>query len=212
LILTLTYQTIIIVALLSFSFGPAFFALINTGIKYGYKTGSLLAIGVVLSDFIVCMLVIYLVYYGKTNYIHEEKNKRFMGIIAGVLLIVFGSFHFKKPVRSSDATIDLVKPTTLSMIIKGFFLNSLNPAVYVLWLSNVTIISETLNNSIIKMVLYFSITLGLVLLVEFSKVSAANKLKQLLTERKMYIINIITGSLLGIFGLILIYKHYFDVS
>ena len=195
--------------LLTFSFGPAFFALINTGIKHGYKTGSLLAIGVVASDFILCMLIIFLVHLGATNLIHDEKNQRFMGILAGVLLIIFGAFYFKRPVEKSNETIEIKTPSASVMLLKGFFLNSLNPAVWLLWLGNVTAVSKTLNYSIIKMFIYFSVTLGIVLLVELGKVQAANKLNQLLTDKIMHSINVITGISLIIFGLALIYNHYF---
>ena len=61
------------------------------------------------------------------------------------------------------------------------------------------------------MIIYFGITLGLVLLVELGKVSAANKLKQVLTQKTMRTINIITGTLLMMFGLILIYNHFFNL-
>ncbi len=209
MILSLISQTIIIVLLLTFSFGPAFFALINTGIKHGYRTGSLLAIGVVASDFMVCLLIILLVHLGLTNLIHDEKTQRFMGILAGVLLIIFGAFYFKRPVQKSEESVEIKTPSTLSMLLKGFFLNSLNPAVWLLWLGNVTAVSNTLDYSIIKMLIYFSITLGLVLLVEFGKVSAANKLKQVLTDKLMHTVNVITGFLLVAFGLGLIYNHYF---
>ncbi len=211
MILSLIYQTFIIVLLLTFSFGPAFFALINTGIRHGYKPGSLLAIGVVLSDFLVCILIIFLVHYGATNFIQDEKSQRFMGIVAGIILIVFGALHFREPVENrNDNTIEIKVPSARVMIFKGFFLNSLNPAVWLLWLGNVTAVSKTLYYSIINMIVYFSITLGLVLLVELGKVSAANKLKQILTPKTMRAVNIITGSLLIIFGVVLIYNHFFD--
>ncbi len=211
MILSLIYQTFIIVLLLTFSFGPAFFALINTGIRHGYKSGSLLAIGVVLSDFIVCNLIIVLVHYGATNFIQDEKSQRFMGILAGIILIVFGALHFREPVdKSKDTTIEIKVPSAKAMIFKGFFLNSLNPAVWLLWLGNVTAVSKTLYYDIIYMIIYFSITLGLVLLVELGKVSAANKLKQVLTQKTMRAVNVITGTLLVIFGVVLIYNHFFD--
>lgn len=134
-----------------------------------------------------------------------------MGILAGIILIVFGAIHFKKPDdKNENATFELKGPSTTSMILKGFFLNSLNPAVWLLWLSNVTAMGKTLNFSVIKMIIYFSITLGLVLLVELGKVSAANRLKRILNPKIMYIVNIITGSLLVIFGLVLIYNHFFE--
>ena len=210
MILSLIYQTIVIVLLLTFSFGPAFFALINTGITHGYKTGSLLAVGVVASDFILCLLMIVLIHFGASNFIHDEKSQRFMGILAGIILIVFGAVHFKEPIPKKDNVIEIVVPSPRAMIVKGFFLNCLNPAVWLLWLGNVTAVSKTLQYSVFNMVVYFSITLGLVLLVELGKVSVAGKLKQILTPKTMYVVNVITGGLLVIFGLVLIYNHFFD--
>ena len=209
--ISLIYQTIVIVFFLTFSFGPAFFALINTGIKNGYRTGSLLAFGVVLSDFVVSILMIFLVSYGATSLIQDEKSQRFMGILAGIILIIFGAFHFKdQGQKNENATIEVKSPSTAAMILKGFFLNSLNPAVWLLWLGNVTAVSKTLKYSIVKMIIYFSITLALVLLVELAKVSASNKLKMILTPRIMHVVNVITGGLLIIFGVVLIYNHYFE--
>lgn len=132
-----------------------------------------------------------------------------MGILAGVLLIIFGAFYFRRPVEKSDDAIEVKVPSVSAMLFKGFFLNSLNPAVWLLWLGNVTAVSKTLNYSIINMLIYFSITLGIVLMVEFGKAYAANKLKQILTDKLMHAVNFVTGLLLVIFGLVLIYNHYF---
>lgn len=210
MIVSLIYQTLIIILLLTFSFGPAFFALINTGIKYGYRSGSALAIGIVASDFLVCILIIFLVSIGATNLIQDEKNQRFMGILAGLVLVIFGALYFRKPVKKSDDAIEIKLPSTATMLLKGFFLNVLNPTVWLLWLGNVTAVSNSLSYSVIKMIIYFSITLGLVLSVELAKVAAAEKIKGFLTEQVMHVVNIITGVLLIIFGLVLIYNHYFD--
>jgi len=198
--------------LLTFSFGPAFFALINTGIKHGYKAGSLLAVGVVLSDLILCILIILLVHRGASEYLEDEKNQRFMGILAGVVLIVFGAVHFRQPVPGKENSIELSIPSAHSMLAKGFLLNCLNPAVWLLWLGFITAVSKPLQYSVVKLIIYFGITLGLVLLVELAKVSASEKLKKLLTPRLMYVINIITGGLLVIFGLVLIYNYYFEAA
>lgn len=211
MILSLISQTLVIVIFLTFSFGPAFFALINAGIKHGYKSGSILAIGVVLSDFLLCLLIIVLVHYGATNFITDEKSQRFMGILAGTVLIIFGALYFKKPpVSKTDEEVDIYVPSTKAMLLKGFFLNSLNPAVWLIWLGNVTAVSKTLNYSMFKMIVFFSITLGLTLMVEFAKVAAAGKLKQFLTDKIMHTVNIITGILLVIFGTVLIYNHFFE--
>jgi threonine/homoserine/homoserine lactone efflux protein len=169
----------------------------------------MLATGVVLSDFLLCLSIIFLVHYGATSVIQDDKNQRFMGILAGTILIIFGSLYFRKNVQKSTETIEIKQPSTISMILKGFFLNILNPAVWIIWLGNVTAVSKSLDYSLFKMISFFSVTLGLVWLVEVAKVSAASKLNKLLTEKIMTTINRITGFLLISFGVLLIYKHYF---
>ena len=212
MILSLIYQAIIIIILLTFSFGPAFFALINTGIKYGYRTGSFLAMGVVLSDFFLCMLVCFLVHFGMANLLHSSETQTFFAIIGGIVLIVFGAFFFKKHPVKTDEVIDIENqlPSPKLMLLKGFFLNLFNPTVWLLWLANVTAISKTLEFSVIKMIVFFSIVLGAVLAVELFKVKLAGKIKHYLTPKIMTTVNYITGSALIVFGLLLIYNHYFN--
>ena len=212
MIVSLIYQAIVIILLLTFSFGPAFFALINTGIKFGYKTGSFLALGVILSDFFLCLLICLLVHFGMANLLHSEKTQTFFAIIGGIILIVFGAFFFKKQSVKTDEIIEIENqlPSPKLMLLKGFLLNLFNPTVWLLWLANVTAISKTLEYSLIKMILFFSIVLGAVLLVELFKVKLAGKIKNYLTDKIMTIVNYITGSALMIFGLILIYNHYFN--
>jgi threonine/homoserine/homoserine lactone efflux protein len=212
LILSLIYQAIVIILLLTFSFGPAFFALINTGIKFGYKTGSFLVAGVVLSDFFLCLLVCVLVHFGMANLLHSEKAQTFFAIIGGIILIVFGAFFFKKIPVKTDDVIDIENqlPSPKLMLLKGFFLNLFNPTVWLLWLANVTAISKTLDYSMFKMLVFFNMVLGAVLFVELFKVKLAGKIKNYLTNKIMTIVNYITGSALIVFGLILIYNHYFN--
>jgi threonine/homoserine/homoserine lactone efflux protein len=210
--LSLIYQALIIIVLLTFSFGPAFFSLINTGIKYGHRTGSLLAAGIVLSDFMLCIAICLVVHLGAINLLHSEKAQTFSSIIGGIILIVFGAFYFRKqiPITKTDSfDVCITKPKAGLMILKGFVINLFNPAVWFLWLGNVTAISKTLEYSMIKMIIFFSLVLAATLAVEITKVYLAGKIKKYLTNRLMVTINYITGSALIIFGVILIYNHYF---
>ena len=160
MILSLIYQTVIIVLLLTFSFGPAFFALINTGIKHDYKHGALLAAGVVFSDLFVCVIVIFMVNLGAINFLQDEKNQRFAGIIAGIILVVFGAFYYKKPIPKSEENLEIKAPSSAMLLFKGFFLNLFNPAVWFLWLGNVTAVGKSFSYSVVKMIIYFSVVLG----------------------------------------------------
>jgi threonine/homoserine/homoserine lactone efflux protein len=211
MVLSLIYQGLIIVLLLTFSFGPGFFSLINTGIKYGYRPGSLLAIGIVLSDLFLCLTICLVVRLGAINLLHSEKAQTFSAIIGGVILIAFGTFYFRKPPAKKDTTIviEYQAPHPFLMILKGFVINLFNPAVWFLWLGNVTALSKSLDYSFVKMIIFFSIVLACTLAVELTKVHLAGKIKRYLTERLMRIVNYTTGSALIIFGLVLIYNHFF---
>lgn len=216
MIISLIYQTIIILVILTFSFGPSFFSLINYSVKKGFRSALMLAIGVVASDFFICLLTIFLLHYGFTEWLDDGKNQRFAGILAGIILIIFGVFYFKKDstIPSPDENSDEfhVKNEThpILLILKGFVINLFNPAVWFLWLGNVTIISNFFNHSIIKTLLYFTILNALVISVEIYKIYLGNKLKKILNTNRIHIINIITGTALIIFGLILIYNYYFE--
>ena len=143
--------------------------------------------------------------------LHSEKAQTFSAIIGGVILIVFGAFYFKKHVTKSDKSIDIgyIAPHPMLMVLKGFLINLFNPAVWFLWLGNVTAISKTLEYSLVNMILFFSVVLAAVLFVELAKISLAEKIKIYLTDKLMTIINYITGTVLIIFGFVLIYNHFF---
>ena len=72
---TIIYQGIIIILLLAFSFGPAFFGLINTSIKHGFKAGASLAFGVFLSDLVLALGICILFHLGAEDYLKNEKKK-----------------------------------------------------------------------------------------------------------------------------------------
>lgn len=122
----------------------------------------------------------------------------------------FRAFYFKKPITKSEDSIEIKTPSPVLLLLKGFFLNLFNPAVWFLWLGNVTAVGKTFSYSVVKMIIYFSIVLGLVLLVELFKVFLAGKIKKFLTDKIMHTVNYVTGSALVLFGIILIYNHFFE--
>lgn len=216
MIFSLIYQSIIIVVLLTFSFGPSFFSLVNYSIKKGFKPALMLATGVVGSDFFVCLFNVFIVHYGFTEWLNDAKNQRFAGILAGVILIIFGAFYFKKDVQISSqndtadefSTKQETKPVFL--IIKGFVINLFNPAVWFLWLGNATIISNFFNHSLIKTLIYFTFLNAVVFSVEAFKIYLGNRIKKILNTKVISIVNLITGITLIIFGVYLIYNYYFE--
>ncbi len=208
MILNLISQGIVIILLLTFSFGPAFFALINAGIREGYKHGSMLAVGIVLSDLMLCISICVLIHFGLGNVLNSEKAQEISSIVGGIILIIFGITYFIKKNTKTDETIEVgLQPSSIFLIVKGFLLNLFNPAVWLLWLANATAVGKTMDYSLVKMISFFLVVLGVVLAIELGKVFLAGKIKHYLTEKMMHIVNYVTGSALIVFGVILIYKY-----
>jgi threonine/homoserine/homoserine lactone efflux protein len=206
------YQAFILVLLLAFSFGPAFFGLINTSIKFGFRAGVSLALGVFLSDLFLSIGICFLFHFGAEDFLSEQKNQSFVGIIGGIILIVFGSVYlFKKEEIKTDQEIKVIRPNPVWLVTKGFFLNLFNPMVWPLWIGNVTAVGESLEPSydLKKMILFFVFTLLGVFSADLLKVFVADKIKRYITFRLIRIVNLITGFSLLAFGLFLVYKYYF---
>lgn len=207
--LSLIYQSILIIVVLTLPFGAAFFTLINTGIKYGYRLASWFVAGVIISDFVICMFICAAVYYGGTNLLQSEKSQTFLSIVGGIILIIFGSFCLKKPVVKTDTSLDIKIPSPSVFVFKGFFLNIFNPSAWIIWLANVTALSKSLDYSLLKMMIYFSFIIAIVLLIELAKAHVASSIKKYLTDRLLSVINYVTGIALIGFGVVLIYKYFF---
>ena len=209
----LIYQATILVLLLSFSFGPAFFGLINTSIRYGFRAGVSLAIGVFLSDLLLSLGICLLFHFGAEDFLSEQKNQSFVGIIGGIILIVFGVVYItKKENVKTDQEINISRPKPVWLATKGFFLNLFNPMVWPLWIGNVTAVGKSIEPAynLKKMILFFVFSLIGVLSADLLKVFIAAKIKHYVTIRLIRIVNWITGfSLLG-FGLFLVYTYYFS--
>lgn len=147
-----------------------------------------------------------------SNLLDSKNAQTIFATIGGGILIVFGAFFFKKHEVKTEQTIDIQNqlPSPKLMVLKGFFLNLFNPSVWLLWLTNVTVTSKTVDYSLFKMLIFFFIVLAAVLSVELFKVKLSGKIKHYLTDKVMNIVNYITGTALIIFGVILIYTHYFN--
>ena len=80
--------------IVSITIGPAFFAIIQTGIHRGFSAGFLMALGIAASD----VVLIGICYLGAARLFDNPGNKLYIGLIGGILLIIFGVFTFtRKP-------------------------------------------------------------------------------------------------------------------
>lgn len=200
-----------------FGFGPAFFALVQTSIHRGFKPAALLAFGIFLND----LLMVVLCLMGSIQIVTKPSNYFWFGITAGVVLIIFGLVTYSRKVSepqdtndSDDDTNDIPTivrgPRWFTFIAKGFFMNIVNPFVWIFWVGVVVGISARLGGDEQKLTTFFSGTLIVVLLSDLLKAYAAYSLKKFLTSRMIRLFNQIAGAGLLLFGLYLMGRVIFD--
>lgn len=203
-----------------FGFGPAFFALVQTSIHRGFKSAALLAFGIFLND----LLMVVLCLMGSIQIVTEPSNYFWFGITAGVVLVIFGLVTYSRKVaeqKDSDNDSDdendnnnlpiVVKgPPWITYIAKGFFMNIVNPFVWIFWVGVVVGISARLGGDEHELTSFFSGTLIVVLLSDLLKAYAAYSLKKFLTAHMIRLFNKIAGAGLILFGIYLIGRVIFD--
>ncbi|MGZ3902386.1 MAG: LysE family translocator [Bacteroidia bacterium] len=209
--LTAIYEGLLLGLFLAFSIGPAFFALINTGISYGFRWGAALAFGIFFSDLFFVLVTVSLVHFGMSDLLTDPKHQAFLGVIGGIVLIVYGAFHFfNNNVKADvDNNLEIVAPKRYILLIKGFFLNMFNPFVWIFWIATTTAISSKYEFHLYRIIVFFASALGMVISTDLLKTFVAGKIKQMLNAKMMLRVRYVSGGLLIAFGLYLIYKVFF---
>ncbi|HQI70539.1 MAG TPA: LysE family transporter [Bacteroidales bacterium] len=194
-------------------FGPAFFSLLQTSILRGFRIGAYLAIGIMLSDF----TLVALSFLGVSQLITNDDYSKLFGIIGGLVLLGYGAFVFRKKVVYNESEINKMEKKSNSIfgdspskpyvyILKGYFLNLLNPFLLITWMGIMGYVAAEYNSDIRKLAVFFGVALGTVFSTDLLKCFVANKLKKLLRPNILSVVNRGLGILLFIFGLYLIIK------
>jgi len=207
------YEGLLLGLFLAFSIGPAFFALINTGISYGFRSGAALAFGIFFSDLFFVLVTVSLIHYGMSDLLTDPKHQAFLGVIGGVVLIVYGAFHFvgnqSKTSEDGEKITEIKAPRFHVLLIKGFFLNMFNPFVWIFWIATTTAISSKYEFHMYRIVIFFSSVLAVVIGTDLLKTFVAHKIKQMLNQKMLLRVRHVSGVLLIAFGVYLIYKVFF---
>jgi threonine/homoserine/homoserine lactone efflux protein len=197
--------------ILSITLGPAFFTLIQTSIDRGFIRAVQIAIGIAISD----IVLIVISYMGISTILEVGSNQAYMGIVGGIILIMFGLHTFlKKPEmlkrRSANYKTPIADPNMFTYMGKGFLLNFLNPFLWIFWISAISGLSQQAEPEEFKsyVITFFSGTLVTVFAFDVLKSYIGMKIKKYLKLRTQYYINRIVGlSLIG-FGIILLARIF----
>ena len=181
--------------ILSLMIGPVFFTLIQTSLQEGFKAGSHLAFGVMVSD----AAYIAFCYFFASQLDLSGKNKIIFGIAGGFLLIAFGVYQVFKKMRLAEIE-KKEKAIHARYTIQGFLLNAANPAVLLFWLSVIGQVKLKEQYSTSHEIFFFATSLTTVFSVDLVKSYAAHRVKTLLKPHVMKWVNRIIGIILFGYG------------
>jgi threonine/homoserine/homoserine lactone efflux protein len=187
--------------LLSISVGPVIFSILKQSINNGIKGGLAFITGVSFSD--ITLAVASNMFTELFSEFGERRTE--IGIVGSTFLISVGIYFlfFKKVIVNEHGhqILRVRKRDYLKLLLAGYFMNILNPAIIVFWLTTST---AFINHTSQDRITIFSIALVLVLIGDILKVLLAGKLRRRLTAKNIHHINRINGIILIGFGLALL--------
>ncbi len=190
--------------------GPAFITLVQTSLHRGFKSAAWFATGVILND---AMVVTLCILTSVQVVMRSSREAAWACIGAGVILLLFGIFTYRKKVEQRKERDEYIekrtnevlkkqedKPAWFMFLAKGFVLNILNPFVWIFWFSAVAIVAGNMGGNKVSTIVFFAIILGTTYTMELLKAWGAAKLKKFLTPERTTLINKIAGVLLMLIG------------
>ncbi len=188
--------------LLAISMGPVIFSIIKQSISNGHKGGLSFVFGVAASD--LTLVLISNVFTELFNRL--LKFEKVIGLGGSILLIGIGVyFLFFKKMKMNDLGDGIEMKRSAGDYVRiffaGYFMNTLNPTVIAFWFTWAT---AFITMPVSERIATFAACLSVVLVADLLKVFLANRLRSRLTLKTISLINKISGTILIVFGLILI--------
>ncbi|MEM9680881.1 MAG: LysE family transporter [Bacteroidota bacterium] len=195
--------------ILSFTIGPVFFVLLETGATKGFKCALVFDLGVILADIVFILLAFY-----STNRLMEKiKDDPNFLVFGGVLLIVYGVIAFIKASKSFRSILREHQKVKIQkdygkLFIKGFLLNFINIGVLLGWLGFI-VIGSSITESENGVTIFIITMLVTYFVVDLFKIAAAKSLKSKLTPRRIFKTKKIIALVILGFGVLLLVQGLF---
>ncbi len=173
--------------------GPVFFALIQTSIDKGFRSGAGMAVGIAISD----TLYIIIASFSVAAIANSKSFQMWLGLLGGTIMVIFGCASLFKTVKEPSGDAEIRKADSLfSQILKGFLLNGINPFVLLFWIGVATMVTLEYRYTTDLQLVFFTAIICTVLTLDIVKAFTANKLRRLLSPRFLTWMNRIVGVVL----------------
>ncbi len=188
--------------LLSISVGPVLFSIIKQSLNNGHRGGLAFVFGVSVSDITLVLISNFFTELFESLKVYKTE----VGVVGCIFLVSMGIyFLFFKKVKVNDEgkqVFKFRKRDYAKIFLSGFFMNTLNPAVFIFWITTSTAV---INHSIGDKVIIFTTCLLWMLGADIFKVMLAGKIRNRLTPHNIHNINRLNGIILIVFGFALIW-------
>ncbi len=197
--------------ILSIMTGPILFALIQVGVEEGLRAGIVLGLGIWLSDLIFILGVNYGLQYALDFIGSGSGNTIVIGIIGGIILILFGLGNIlSKPPKVVFEVNEAKRHSSwLSLWTKGFLINTVNPFTFLFWIGITSKILIKENSSPSGTTLFFMGIMGTVMLTDFLKLYLSKEIRKKLQTKHLQLLRYISGGALVLFGIALMIRVLF---
>lgn len=195
---------------LFFSFGPAFFSLLQTSVHYGFRRSVPFAYGVGISDIIVVFLLLTVL---EDVNMSDLMQNAYVVIISAAVIFTFGIYTFmQRAEKSAEEKGAVIKfksadnPKWYFVAMRGVLINTVNPLIWIFWISVISIVSGALGLSTTdpQMLVFFAGALLVSLGLDVLKCRLASLLQHVLTANVINVINKIAGLMLVVFAAYLV--------
>lgn len=212
-------QAIGIGFLLSVMVGPAFFVLLEISITKGIRAALALDLGIFISD-LLCILFA-LSFVDQVATFNSGENKLIFGFIGGSIFITYGIYYFFKKSKITELTLesentnkeDITATKDYFLLgFKGFILNITNPAVIFYWLSVLSLAAQSVpddaKNTNLWILLFLAILLTTYFSIDILKIFSAKKLRSLVNQNVLNVLNILIGLIFFLTGVFQLVKNF----
>lgn len=189
-----------------FVLGPALFAILQTSITKGFYSGLQFAVGIALSD----VIILSVCYLGASFFTENTPFQIVLGMVGSGFMVCYGLYlflkkgHPKHKRKEHELKVEINWKGVFSEVGKGFFMNTVNPFLWILWLS---IISVSTAGGTTAQAVCFIVGIEMVILPsDILKSYFADKLTKALSENVVHRINQTAGILMMACAVVLLFR------